>query len=153
LATVDSGGNGRRLVVIDDHAVFAAEIAVEPARIVVDAMVGGEQRGIDLVVRHPAAHIVLTPAHFGIRKRRELLFTVVPVHHMQHVVGHRAAPLPTESIAAQITFGHFISEIYSPDAGITHLYVTALTRRTVCPTQGASLRRFRLRLRPSRVRD
>ena len=93
LAAVDARADGGRGARGDDHAVFPPERAVEPARIIVDAVIGREQRRIDAVLVHPAAHIVLTPLHLGIGKGREILLAIVPFHDMQHVVGHRLAPL------------------------------------------------------------
>ena len=79
-----------------DHAVFAAEVAVEPARVIVDAVIRREQGSIDIVLRHPLAHITLAALHLGIGKGRIFLFTVVPFHHVQHVFRHFDAPIVQE---------------------------------------------------------
>ncbi|GAR25916.1 hypothetical protein NGUA07_03374 [Salmonella enterica] len=66
LAAVDAGRNRRRLGMVDDHPVLSAKIAVKPAGVVVDAMIGSEKRRVDLVVGHPPAHVLLPALHLGI---------------------------------------------------------------------------------------
>ena len=43
LATVDPGGNGGGILLVNDHAVFATEVAVKPTAVIVDAMVRREE--------------------------------------------------------------------------------------------------------------
>ena len=92
LSAVDPGRDGRGLILRDHHPVLPAEETVEPARVVVDAMIRGEQRRIDIVLGHPPAHVILAPPHLGVRERREFLVAVVPFHDVEHVFSHDYRP-------------------------------------------------------------
>ena len=68
LTAVDPRGDGGRRVGRDDHAVLAAEVAVEKARVVVDAVVRGEQRRVNAVVPlHDMQHVVSGSHHSSLR--------------------------------------------------------------------------------------
>ena len=65
LAAVDAGADRGGDVVVDEQAVAAAELAVEEVGIVIDAVVRGEERGVDVRRGHVGADGVETAAHLG----------------------------------------------------------------------------------------
>ena len=63
LAAVNTGADRGGDVMVDEQAVAAAELAVEEIRVIVDAVVGGEKRGVDVRRGHMGADGVETAAH------------------------------------------------------------------------------------------
>ena len=64
LATIDAGTDRGRIVLIDKEAIAPPELAIHEVGIVVDVVIGREQRRIDIVVDHvptdrvqPAPHL------------------------------------------------------------------------------------------------
>src|SRR3546814_17621338 len=66
LAAVDARGDGGGRILRDHHPVLPAEIAIEPSRVIVNAVVRRKQCCIDIVLTHPGTQFVLPPRHFGI---------------------------------------------------------------------------------------
>ena len=92
LPTVNPGGDRRRLVVVHDMAVFASELAIQPARIVGDVVIGGKKAGFDPEFRHLSTQTVQAALHFRFGKRRPLLFAVMPHRRPGLIVRHRHSP-------------------------------------------------------------
>jgi hypothetical protein len=70
------------------ETVFAAEIAVEKAGIIADAVIRGENRGVDVHARPYAARIASCRRSISaVGKRRPFLVAVLPLEDMQHVLG------------------------------------------------------------------
>ena len=65
LAAVDAGADRGGDVMVDEQAVAAAELAVEEVGVIIDAVVGGEERGVDPARGHVGAHCVEPAAHLG----------------------------------------------------------------------------------------
>lgn len=86
LAAVDRGGDRGRPVLVDDEAVFPPEIAVEEIGVVVDVVVRGQQRRVDVALGHELAQVVLTPLHLLRREGRLHLVAIVPFQQAGHVL-------------------------------------------------------------------
>src|SRR3546814_12026633 len=71
LAAVDARGDGGGRILRDHHPVLPAEIAIEPSRVIVNAVVRRKQCCIDIVLTHPGTQFVLPPRHFGIGEDRK----------------------------------------------------------------------------------
>ena len=96
LAAVDAGRDRGGGVGGDDEAVAAAEIAVEEVGVVVDVVVGGEERGVDAGLRHVRADRVEATLHLGGGEGRDDL-RAVPGEVLKAFAGQYGAVHPWSS--------------------------------------------------------
>ena len=88
LAAVDACADRGGDVVIDQEAVATAEVAEQEVRVVVDAVIAGEQRRIDASFCHMAANAIKTTLHLGIRKGRHSFVAIAHIV-LQTLTFHR----------------------------------------------------------------
>ena len=76
-ARVDVRGDGAGVVGGDDHAVGAAEVREQEVRVVLDALVAGEDHGVEVLLGHDPAQAAEAALELGVGEGQLLLLAVV----------------------------------------------------------------------------